>query len=548
MSLENIKSQIEAFIKSSEAEVMLIKGKWGVGKTYFWNHYLEDNKSNVVLDKYSYVSLFGIDSLDKLKYSIFENVINKELIGSKPSLETFNSNKINLSESLGRKSINIIKSFFSSSSTLLDTLSYLSINKIIICIDDLERRSNKLELKDIFGLISQLKEQKDCKVILLVNDEENNENDSLNLYNEKVIDKELLFEPTTEEAINIAYETTLFCYDTVIENTTKLKITNIRILKKIERYIKMVEPLLTNYDKSLANQIIATIVLYTYCYYTSDIDTPNLEDIKSIEYTFIDNKNDSKDEKNHKKFLKNYGYQYTDNLDLVIYDLIKSGYIIETNFHQEAAKINNKLLNKNFEDRFSDAWDLYHESFDNNVDELISKMESSFKKNVQNISPNNFESTVELFNDLGFKKKADELIDYYIQNRINEIEVFNIGNRYYHGPIKNEIIIKKFNDIYLLHKKTKDPYKIISNIGNTQSWNEDDVKSISKLSVEEIKSILLSLRGFTLEDFIKWSLNLNQSKDYYKELTYKVKESLKLISKTSLLNKRRVNKYINIDA
>ncbi|HIB8570988.1 TPA: P-loop NTPase fold protein, partial [Klebsiella pneumoniae] len=64
MSLEFIKEQLSDFISSTEPEVMAIQGEWGIGKTYTWNTFLKDNKDKVAFNRYSYVSLFGINSLD----------------------------------------------------------------------------------------------------------------------------------------------------------------------------------------------------------------------------------------------------------------------------------------------------------------------------------------------------------------------------------------------------------------------------------------------------------------------------------------------------
>jgi len=42
-----------------------IRGEWGVGKTYIWKSGLEkaQRAKNVGLHRYSYVSLFGVNSL-----------------------------------------------------------------------------------------------------------------------------------------------------------------------------------------------------------------------------------------------------------------------------------------------------------------------------------------------------------------------------------------------------------------------------------------------------------------------------------------------------
>jgi len=60
----------------------------GVGKTYAWNQYLRNARAagKVGLEHYSYVSLFGINSLDDFKYSIFENVVKSFEEGVEPGL------------------------------------------------------------------------------------------------------------------------------------------------------------------------------------------------------------------------------------------------------------------------------------------------------------------------------------------------------------------------------------------------------------------------------------------------------------------------------
>lgn len=81
-SLNKLKEQIFEFLAKEPTEeptqigeVLAIRGAWGVGKTYAWNVFLKEakNKNKIALKKYSYVSLFGINSLDELKFSIYLN-------------------------------------------------------------------------------------------------------------------------------------------------------------------------------------------------------------------------------------------------------------------------------------------------------------------------------------------------------------------------------------------------------------------------------------------------------------------------------------------
>lgn len=95
MSRDIIEKNIGAFLELKSSEVLAVYGSWGVGKTYIWNEVIK-RKRTIIPDcykSYSYVSLFGINSLASLKTSIFENMISTDLIGENdPSIKTFISN------------------------------------------------------------------------------------------------------------------------------------------------------------------------------------------------------------------------------------------------------------------------------------------------------------------------------------------------------------------------------------------------------------------------------------------------------------------------
>ena len=65
MSLSLIEAEIRRFLSTSTSEVLCIKCKWGVGKIYGWRNFLDNAKraSPLALGRYSYASLFGLNSL-----------------------------------------------------------------------------------------------------------------------------------------------------------------------------------------------------------------------------------------------------------------------------------------------------------------------------------------------------------------------------------------------------------------------------------------------------------------------------------------------------
>lgn len=90
MSIDLLQKEIRRFLTSADAEVLCISGKWGVGKTFAWNKYLNeaDEAGTVGLKRYSYVSLFGRNSLDDVRSAIFENTVPLTGAPTKPNVAT----------------------------------------------------------------------------------------------------------------------------------------------------------------------------------------------------------------------------------------------------------------------------------------------------------------------------------------------------------------------------------------------------------------------------------------------------------------------------
>jgi len=42
MTTKVVREEVSRFLNSSEPEVLCVTGKWGVGKTFGWDHYLKE--------------------------------------------------------------------------------------------------------------------------------------------------------------------------------------------------------------------------------------------------------------------------------------------------------------------------------------------------------------------------------------------------------------------------------------------------------------------------------------------------------------------------
>ena len=172
MSTKLVKEEILRFLSSSNEELLCIRGKWGTGKTWTWRDMLEVHRDKIKLKKYAYVSLFGLNSLAQVRTQVFQNTIDTKHIGKEVSLED-----IEASAKAGwrwlKKGVALAHKLGAGNDDMETALSLLALSarNQIICIDDLERKGKDLDMPDVLGYASHLKEERKCKVVLLLNEE-----------------------------------------------------------------------------------------------------------------------------------------------------------------------------------------------------------------------------------------------------------------------------------------------------------------------------------------------------------------------------------------
>jgi hypothetical protein len=333
MSIKLVNEEIEKFLRREEAEVLCIRGKWGVGKTYTWAKQLEAaQRANAVKrPRYSYVSLFGVNSLDELKFATFENVITLSEGVKKADLETldaFISSKVGWRKYTRiAQSLPLLKGFVGPDTAAL--VSFMTIRDQIVCIDDLERRGKNLDVNDVLGLISYLREQRNCKVVLILNDEQlGDDRRSFDKNLEKVVDLSLVYEPSLAESTKIAVTASDDTSRLVAERCTTLGITNIRVIKRVLRFVEALKPLLAAYDEDVFKVAVGSIVLFSWSHDQPEEAPPLLFLKGKTQDTFGLNRKSEipPNEAAWNTLLEAYGYIWTDDLDIVLIDGICDGY------------------------------------------------------------------------------------------------------------------------------------------------------------------------------------------------------------------------------
>nr|WP_257929105.1 P-loop NTPase fold protein [Campylobacter lari]MCR6513220.1 P-loop NTPase fold protein [Campylobacter lari] len=259
------KDQIKEFLKSDEFYSLLIYGGWGVGKTYLWKEIENEINPKIIQKKdlwkkfksnanfFNHLIILisiikqyvGITLMSIIKYfnlcSYIENpnkqvknIVYVSLFGKEHYKEVLE--EITLKAYKHNKILYFIRNitFWKLSiGAFLQLFIEKNFENIIVCLDDLERKSDKLDIKDILGLVNKLKEEK-CKVILIGDiDSLRQQQDIFKEYREKSIETKLHIESITEVAKQIIKEKCPKIQDSIIPYRELIKINNLRIIKKI---------------------------------------------------------------------------------------------------------------------------------------------------------------------------------------------------------------------------------------------------------------------------------------------------------------------------
>src|SRR5215472_15799738 len=76
----NIEPTLKYLRSRPDPFICLIKGQWGIGKTFFIRKFVREHRAEFAKTNFSYVSLFGIASIDELIQAIYVNSVSTKTL------------------------------------------------------------------------------------------------------------------------------------------------------------------------------------------------------------------------------------------------------------------------------------------------------------------------------------------------------------------------------------------------------------------------------------------------------------------------------------
>ncbi|MHA7100844.1 hypothetical protein [Roseivirga pacifica] len=504
MEMSNISEAILSHLKMKTSGALLLTGDWGSGKTY----HVKKHVFPVIEDQTEFipiiVSLYGETDKTNIAQKVLFAFFDKKGEDSNLSTGTIAKNIKNFTEAIPaiKKYVDVDKLITGTGDNIF---KFLPHDKLLICFDDIERMSSKIDVSDFLGLVNELVENKGCKVLLIANEEEIDKGIS---FKEKTIEKTIHFHSNISnilEDIVDEYDVEFKSY--IIENKDwilktlnpniedesdqkelKKSFSNIRTLKfAIEHFSQPY--FLISAEKDLKDELTQKQLKNIWVFILAvsiefrkpnnisfnerkniDIQTTSLSDIdfsqlNLMDHTAEDASEETEDQWSYsKKFKKLYFNRLSETYIFhpEIYDLITSGKTIDSSRH-------------------------------------IENLEKSFNVVEGKVSPahellGNFMHGYWKFSNDEFSDKLNELLVFSEKGELGDLisylnaGVYLLGFSDLFDKSKEDVVNKLKSGISIFLEKTQLNYAMITQLEMTSGhFNEENLQNIKTFIDESIK-------------------------------------------------------------
>lgn len=531
MSTQLVKDEIKKFLNAAGAGVLCIRGKWGTGKTFMWDEILLANKTSFKPPHYAYVSLFGLTNLAQVKAHVYQTSIAAAYVGEEFSASNTNAWK-DASKKVAKKIVEGAGHWFGLGEQVDGLAGNLMTNKLLVCIDDLERIGGDLTVADVLGYATFLSKERSCKVVILLNDEalEGEEKKRFEAYLEKVVDVRLRFAPTPEECAHIAVAGTDTKSELVRRNCIALGVDNVRVITKIYAAVEQVEKVLEGYDTEVFEGVVNSVVLFGWSIHQPEI-APTIQFLQSYQSLLFGTKDETQlteQEAQWRRLVEPYPFSHIDDFD-------------KEAIGKHAADLDRRINQQKAMNEWREAWGEWRYSFKLSADDVVKTLTETFLRNIAFYSNDNLNSLYDLCVRMRKPERAKEVLDAYIAARKDTPEAFNFSHAYAHGDDFRPEVRNALRDAYLSSQPKRGFEDLLMKI--SEGWDSDAMAELDQYPVEAFVGVFQSYEGEELRKRIVGLSDLRRvhSDDLHqKSLVAKFRAALLQIGKTSEINAERI--------
>lgn len=555
-------SILEGFASSKGAGAMVLQGRWGIGKTHLWREsVLPRIMAKPWKKRYSYVSLFGVNSLAELKTALA--IATEEFdqaVAHDKNVFYRGRKQLNKWQSLLPEVAAFAPKIGMHLARTIERIGFYLVRDRIICFDDIERKGDGLDLKDFLGLVSFLVEQRQCRIVVILNFGELGKVDegTWKRMHEKVFDGELTYGPSLPETIELGLSDVKqdeWC-GTLRASLLILEISNIRLVRRAVRFMKHTLDACHADDlrSNTKNHIAKALAIMVYCVHGQGESAPPVDMVMHrglYASHFLDDKNGER-KKTWEKWsglLGKYGFYPSSKMDEVLLSMVENGYPDPLQLKDAVERYQSSADQHERKEAYYNSWRLYHDTVADNGAEIIAAFERTWPPVSPLESPNNLYGVVRVMRMLGRPDLATKFICQWLDERTHRLDELEPHELNLFGRINDEEIqeaVAKFRvgaaSIIPLHQA-------FEMMQESNGYPTEAIASIAAASEQELIDLLRHESGPEFTSTIKKLLNLplNPAEPIWHPTSLKMRRVCKSIAAMSALNADRIKNWFDID-
>lgn len=497
---------LESFLQDPTPRVIAIKGAWGVGKTYCWNEVMKSRTSIPGCNVVSYASLFGLPGLADIRRTLLVN--RKAMPPSRtPFWKKLPWNRVpDLVRDLDLRPVT--GGLLQGSKILNEYIEAQALNRILVCLDDLERRETTLSASALLGFIANLRDERKCKVVLLFNEDapKGKLDDALQEYREKVIDFELTLIPSVKECYDLVFRDrftfapiapALYPFDqvdqrTLLEIFRDAGVANIRVMRRtydaLERFQHKIGKDYRKFWPRFAQHVVKLSIMHFVHGPAFELGEVTDRD-KWIALQSL-NRKDRKEGKNEaERFQPVFDLQYQPlPVDEIIVRYLTTGHDITGDRLSALDAMELEQVQRERDHEHHRTWDLLWDNFQASQQEFVDKQLAFLKANAATGHIRELGQVVSVLRQVGSYPEAEAILEAAIVKIVQSIDRSQLPTLSLHAV--PEEIAKEIARRVNAKKPEKKPIPMVfADMTGRDGWNPSAVENLD---------------GYSAEDFYEW--------------------------------------------
>ena len=187
---------------------------------------------------------------------------------------------------------------------------------------------------------------------------------------------------------------------------------------------------MSGFDSEIRGQVINSATVLGWYYFSRTQETIPWEFVKSFKssnfavrharFVLSSPENPTEAEKEQQErenkyaaHLNSCGYHDTGPLEMILIEELEKGILSPERFGEVIAELSERVESAKARNEYSQAWEAYRSTFEDNSEEFSNMLVECFEKYVSHYSPQELGGAVAVLRELGYREKAEKIWDIF---------------------------------------------------------------------------------------------------------------------------------------